>query len=117
MEISFISRKLEKDFNEEIRLVRVHGTKRAEKIRRRMAELRAAITLYDLWPPKSGPSRCHELTMGNRTGKFHLTVDLDHPYRLLFIPANNPIPTYADGGLDWSKVTAITILGVENTHE
>jgi len=25
-------------------------------------------------------------------------------------------PTLADGGLDWSKVTAIKILGVEDTH-
>ncbi len=117
MEISFISKKLEKEFNEGARLVKAHGPKRAEKIRRRMAALRAAVTLCDFWPPKSGPSRCHELAEGDRKGKFHLTVDLDHPYRLLFIPANDPIPTHADGGLDWSKVTAITILGVENTHE
>jgi proteic killer suppression protein len=117
LEISFISRKLEKEFNEGARLVKTHGPKRAEKIGRRVAELRAAITLHDLWPPKSGPSRCHELAEGNRKGKFHLSVDLDHPYRLIFTPAHDPIPTHDDGGLDWSKVTAITILGVENTHE
>lgn len=117
MEISFISKKLEKEFNEGTRLVKVHGPRRAKKIRIRLAELQAAITLYDFWPPKRGLSRCHELAVGDRKGKFHLTVDLDHPYRLLFIPANDPIPTHADGGLDWSKVTAVTILGVEDTHE
>ena len=118
MEISFISKKLEKEFNEGARLVKAHGPKRAEKIRRRMAVLRAAVTLCDFWPPKSGPSRCHELAEGDRKGKFHLSVDLDYPYRLIFTPAHDPIPTHADGGgLDWSKVTAVTILGVENTHE
>lgn len=118
MEISFISKKLEKEFNEGARLVKAHGPERAEKIRRRMAELRAAVTLCDFWPPKKKPSRCHELAEGDRKGKFHLSVDLDYPYRLIFTPAHDPIPTHADGGgLDWSKVTAVTILGVENTHE
>ena len=117
MEISFISKKLEKEFNEGARLVKVHGPERAKKIRIRLAELRAAVTLYDFWPPKKKPSRCHELAEGDRKGKFHLSVDLDYPYRLIFTPAHDPIPTHADGGLDWSKVTAVTILGVENTHE
>lgn len=117
MEISFISRKLEKEFNEGARLVKTHGPERAKKIGTRMAAIRAAVTLLDFWPPKTGPSRCHELTEGKRKGKFHLSVDLDHPYRLIFTPAHDPIPTHDDGGLDWSKVTAVTILGVENTHE
>lgn len=46
-----------------------------------------------------------------------LSLDLDHPYRLIFEPANEPIPTKPDGGLDWNKVTAVRILGVEDTHE
>jgi len=117
LDISFISRKLEKEFNEWARLVKVYGTKRADKIRKRMTELKAAESLYDLWPPKSGPSRCHELAEGKRKGKYHLSVDLDHPYRLIFIPSHDPIPVHDDGGLDWSKVTAVIILGAENTHE
>ena len=117
MEVSFNNKRLEKEFNEGARLDKVHGTKRAGKIRKRMAALRAAVSLKDFLPPKSGPSRCHELAEGDRKGKFHLSVDLDHPYRLIFTPAHDPIPTHEDGGLDWSKVTAITILRVENTHE
>ena len=57
--------------------------------------------------------RCHELTQ-NRAGTF--SVDLDYPYRLLFAPAHNPVPTKADGGIDWGAVTTIEILEVENTH-
>ena len=56
----------------------------------------------------------HELTAGKRSGK--LSVDLDHPYRLIFIPDNDPVPRRADGELDWSQVTAIKIIGVEDTH-
>ena len=114
MDISFKTRKLEKDFNEGSQLNKKHGTCRAQKIRVRMAEFREARTLKDFWPPKSGPARCHELS-GNRKGE--LSVDLDHPYRLIFIPAHTPVPKLADGGLDWSLITAIKIQGVEDTHE
>ncbi|RLC11426.1 MAG: killer suppression protein [Deltaproteobacteria bacterium] len=115
MNISFKNKKLAKSFNEGEQLEKIHGTKRARKIRIRLAELRAAKSLMDFWPPKSGPSRCHELTQGRRRGQ--LSMDLDHPYRLIFIPDHGPVPRHEDGGLDWSLVTAITILGVEDTHE
>ena len=104
-----------KQFTEESDLDRVHGSKRARKIRERMAELRAAKTLGDLGPPKSPPARCHELTLGKRKGQ--LSVDLDHPYRLILVPDHVPTPWREEGGLDWPQVTAIKILGVENTHE
>ena len=44
------------------------------------------------------------------------SVDLDHPYRLIFEP-EEPIPRKDDGGIDWSQVTTVVILGVEDTHE
>jgi len=115
LDISFKNAKLEKDFNEGKQLEKVHGSLRAKKIRIRLAELRAAVSLYVFWPPKSPPSRCHELTQGERKGQ--LSVDLDHPYRLIFVPNHNPVPVKPDGGLDWKQVTAILITGVEDTHE
>jgi plasmid maintenance system killer protein len=114
MDISFRNAKLAKSFNEGKELERVHGPLRAKKIRIRMNELRAAQSLMDFWPPKSPPGRCHELTEGQRAGQ--LSVDLDHPYRLIFVPDHDPVPVHGEGGLDWSKVTAIKILGVEDTH-
>jgi len=115
MNIRFKHRRLLKEFNEGALLERVHGASRAKKIRIRMKEFRAASTLMDFWPPKSSPGRCHELTQGRRAGQ--LSVDLDHPYRLIFVPDHNPVPLRDDGGLDWSKVTAIMILGIEDTHD
>jgi proteic killer suppression protein len=114
LDINFKNRKMEKLFNEGKMLEKEHGTKRARKIRVRLAALRAAESLMDFWPPKSPPERCHELR-GHGINKF--SMDLDHPYRLIFISDNDPVPLKKDGGLDWSRITAIKILGVENTHE
>lgn len=44
-------------------------------------------------------------------------MDLVHPYRLIFEPANEPAPLLSDGGLDWDRVTAVRIIGVDDTHE
>jgi proteic killer suppression protein len=114
VDISFKNRKLAKSFNEGQQLVKIHGKLRANKICVRMKALRAAASLRDFWPPKSPPERCHELTEGKRSGQ--LSVDLDHPYRSIFVPDHDPVPKDEDGGLDWSQVTAIKILGVEDTH-
>jgi proteic killer suppression protein len=51
---------------------------------------------------------------GSRQGQ--LSVDLDHPYRLLFIPANNPVPQKSSGGLAWEQVTEIEIVEIADTH-
>ena len=112
MDILFKVRKFEKQCNDFERLKKDHGERRAKLIRRRLDELWAANFLQVM---RTLPqSRCHELK-GIRAGQ--LSVDLDDPYRLIFKVANNPIPTKPDGGLDWTRVTAIEILGVEDTHE
>jgi plasmid maintenance system killer protein len=106
VDISFQSRKMAKEFNAQAQLVRRYGPRRAKLIRRRLDELRAAETLEVMSTiPRA---RCHELHQ-NLAGK--LAVDLDHPYRLIFEPAHDPIPRKDDdGGLDWKRVTAIRIL-------
>ena len=114
MEITFKTKKLEKVFNQSRQLEALHGAKRGRKIRIRLQEFRAAETLMDFWPPKSPPGRCHELTEGKRNGQ--LSVDLDHPYRLIFVPDHDPVPQKSDGGLDWAQVTTIKIICVEDTH-
>jgi len=93
-------------------LIKSYGSKRARKIQLRLAQLSAAEQLEDL---RNLPGRCHELK-GNKRGQ--LSLDLDHPYRLIFKPADNP-PAIKDddGGIDWKRVKKITILGVEDTHE
>ncbi len=46
-----------------------------------------------------------------------LSLDLDHPYRLIFEPNHDPRPLRAEGDLDWSLVTSVRINGVEDTHD
>ena len=111
MEILFQNNQLRKVFNGHKLLVRRFGAIQAKLIQRRLAEIRAANTLEDL---RTLPQvRCHELKE-NRAGQ--ISVDVQHPYRLLFECANDPIPHKPDGGLDWEQVTAIVVLGVEDTH-
>jgi len=87
------------------------GHKMAGKLLQRMMELSTVDTLQDVsYLP---PTRCHELA-GERHGQ--LSVDLEHPLRLLFIVANTPVPLKADGGLDWSGVTEIEIIEIADTH-
>lgn len=87
------------------------GEKMCSRIKQRLMELAAAEHLGEIsYLP---PARCHELT--NRKGVF--SVDLEHPYRLLFTPANDPLPKKPDGGIDLRQVTELTIVAIEDTHD
>jgi len=110
MNVSFKSNKLQKVCNMEKEGIRELGPVCAGKLRQRLAELAAAGALSDIsYLP---PPRCHELT--NR-GAF--SVDLAHPYRLLFRPAHDPIPRKTDGGIDLTQVTEVEIISIEDTHD
>lgn len=110
MLIVFANTKMEKLFNSEKDLTRKYG-QQAKKIRVRMAVLRAAANLARV--SNLPPERCHELSEG-RAGQF--AVDLMHPFRLVFEPADEPVPRKADGGIDLALVTKIRILNVEDYH-
>jgi plasmid maintenance system killer protein len=111
MDIVFNNDKFKKECNDQRLLEKSQGAVRAKRIRRRLDDLRSVNVLEDM---RNLPGRCHEL-LYDRAGQ--LSLDLDHPYRLIFEPANEPIPVKADGGLDWKQVTTVRILGVEDTHE
>lgn len=112
MDILFADKKLEKNCNDNRQLQKVYGEKRARKLHQRLDELRAADVLADI--SHLPPPRLHQL-IGDREEQF--SVDVDHPYRLIFVVANNPVPRKKDGGIDLTKVNAILIQGVEDTHE
>jgi plasmid maintenance system killer protein len=110
LKIGFKSGKLEKECNNFGALRKQQGEQRAKVIRKRLDALRAAVMLEDL---RNTPGRLHELA-GDRKGQ--LSFDLDGPYRLIFTPSHNPVPLRPSGGMDWSQITAVTILGIEDTH-
>ena len=113
IDISFASNKLQRQLSEEKAMLKAFGQPRAKRLKVVMTALRAVPHLGVFGPPYSPPHRCHELT-GNRKGT--LSLDLDGPYRLIIRPIDNPLPERPEGGLDWHRVTAIKILGVEDTH-
>ena len=113
MDIEFTSKKLAKEMNEAKAMQKAHGSKRSRILKIVMTALRAAPTLAVFAPPYSPPHRCHELT-GNRKGQ--LSLDLDGQFRLIFKSQHNPAPMRPEGGLDWAQVTAIKIIGVDDTH-
>lgn len=112
MEVAFKTSKLQKMCFSETQLLKKFGKICANKIWSRLDDLQAASTLEDF---KSLPGRCHELK-DNRKGQ--LTLDLEHPLRLVFKPSNNDIQNRReDNGLDWSSVTSVEVIDVEDTHD
>jgi len=111
LDIVFGSKKFKKECNDQKLLIKSYGEVMAKRIGRRLADLRAADNLETM---RYLPGRCHELR-GSRA--YSLSLDLEHPYRLIFEPEHEPLPRKADGGLNWSQVTVIRIIGVEDTHD
>ncbi|HLA83197.1 MAG TPA: hypothetical protein VJL29_00255 [Thermoguttaceae bacterium] len=110
MEISFATSKLAKLCNSESKLRGTYGPRQASLIQQRLVDLSAADTLNLM---KALPGRCHQLTQ-NLDGLF--AVDLVHPDRLVFRPDHDPLPQLPGGGLDWSKVAKIEIIGIGDYH-
>jgi plasmid maintenance system killer protein len=110
VDILFKSKKLAKECSDSTAMKRRWGASQAAKLRQRLDDLRAAPCLGTM---RHLPGRCHEL-VGDRAGQIYL--DLVHPYRLIFEPAEGVRPLTTGGGLDWSRVRTIRILAVEDYH-
>jgi len=110
MRISFQSRKLQKATASMGAMQKAYG-EMAVKLAQRLAELGAAASLAEM--SHLPPARCHALA-GDRKGQF--SVDLVHPYRLIFEPDHDPVPLLPDGGIDRTAVTDIVIIEVVDTH-
>jgi toxin HigB-1 len=59
------------------------------------------------------PERYHELRE-DRKGQW--SCDLDHPYHLIFLPQENPIPVNEDGQYVWCEILGIEILEIADYH-
>ena len=110
MHVSFVSDKLERQFQTEKSLVRAFGD-RAKRIMMRLDLLKAAKCLADV--PSTPPPRRHELK-GDRAGCF--AVDVTGNWRLVFRPNPHLAPLAPDGGYYLQAITAITVIVVEDYH-
>ncbi len=108
-----ISKKLKRDIEDDAKRKKRFGVEMAHKIKLRMDALRAADSLVVFWPPYFGPERCHELK-GDLSGTF--SMDLKHPYRLLFIPVDLEEGGAEDEKKRWQSIKSIEVKGIEDTH-
>jgi proteic killer suppression protein len=114
MKVEAATKKLAKSLSDS-RRVRVYGVDQARKIALRLTALKGAASLADFWPPGTPPERCHLLTE-NFKGLF--SMDLKHPYRLLFRPSGLAPDAEFESELQrWQAIQSIVIEGIEDTHE
>ncbi len=109
IDISFADKKLARSCETERECTRRFGVN-GRRVQRRLAELRAADVLADL---QRAPGSLHAL-QGDRLGQYALSVL--EPFRLIFAPADDPIPLTADGGVDTKLVKSVRVLEVTDYH-
>lgn len=105
MNIIYRKKKLKKQAEEPKELVKAHGSN-AKQVKMRLEDLKAAANLEVIG--KIPGTRCHQLS--GKDYKGYLAVNITGNRRLIFKPNHDPKPAKEDGGLDWSQVTAITIV-------
>jgi len=89
--------------------VRKLGKPCSRKLRTRLADLSAAVNVRELEAGRPHPLK------GDRSGQFSL--DMQGGIRLVFEPANNPVPHHPDGGIDWNQVTRVRIVFIGDYHD
>ena len=112
MEIYYVKRKLEKQCNSEKEAIKEWGPTVAKKLMQRLSQLAAFDNLAMV--SHLPPLRLHQLS-GNRKEQFGVDV-IKNSFRIVLLPANEPLPLLDDGGVDKAKVTEIMILEVTNYH-
>lgn len=111
MKITFADKKLAKLANDDRKMLNALGNPRAKILRRRLTQLQDATTLEEV---RNLPGNYHELR-NDRKGQW--SCDLDQPYRLIFTPHENPIPTNADGQYIWLEITGVEVIAIINYHK
>jgi len=109
MEIIFSKDDLQKLCESSRVMERHFGKACANKLKRRLADLQAAVTLKDVTA-----GRPHPLER-DRHGEFAL--DLHRACRLVFESADDPIPYNIDGTIAWDEVTKVCIVFIGDYHD
>lgn len=110
MKINFKTNKLKKQLTIPKEMAKAFGQV-SKMINQRMKELKAADNLEVM---RTIPAaKCHELTQ-NRKGQ--LAVKVSGNYRLIFIPDHDPVPSNDDGGMDWTSITIIEVIEIDDYH-
>ena len=106
MEISYANSRIQKICTDVKVARKVLGKAGTEVLQERLQQMHDAENLEKL---RFSPGAWHELA-GDRKGQ--LACSLLKRVRLIFEPANDPLPVKPDGGLNWPEVTAIVNLEI-----
>lgn len=109
MEIRFKDKQLRELCEKRAVAAKKLGAIGARKLQSRLADIAAASRVSDLIAGNPHPLK------GNRHGQFAL--DLAGGWRLVFAPANEPIPRRDDASVDWSAVTIVCIEYIGDYHD
>ncbi|MCD6578348.1 killer suppression protein HigA [bacterium] len=110
MEVYFKTKKMAKIFSKMEELKKRYGFKMAGKIIKRLDDMKAAENLEVLF---TLPGNHHPLK-GDKKGQF--ACYLEHPYRLVYEPGNEPLPINENNELIYSKITIVNIIKIEDYH-
>ena len=110
MDISYASSRIRKICTDDKTAKKELGNDGAKVLKQRLEQMQDVDNLEQL---RHAAGDWHELK-GNRKGQ--LACSLHGLYRLVFTPANDPLPTKQDGGLDWTQVTAVINIEVLDYH-
>ncbi len=109
MDIAFSSPDLQALCEQQRLMTKQLGDNCSRKLRTRIADIRAAATVAELTAGHPHPLK------GDRAGEFAL--DLHGGKRLVFEPANIPVPKHEDNSISWDLVTKIRIVFIGDYHD
>jgi toxin HigB-1 len=107
VELAFAKKSLRQLCESETKAIRDLGVKVAGLLKRRLADLRAATSVKDL---VAGRPR------GRESGR-EISIDLCQGVCIVLCANHNNIPKLETGDTDWSRVTRVKILRIEDTHD
>ncbi|MBC8487641.1 MAG: type II toxin-antitoxin system RelE/ParE family toxin [Bacteroidetes bacterium] len=110
MIITFTDKKLKKYANNKKLAVQKMGAKRAKLYQIRLDDMIDAENFTDL---EHLPGRFHQL---KENRKDEWSCDLDHPYRLIFTPTEEPIPKDEDGKQILIEINSLKIIEIIDYH-
>ena len=106
MELAFATKSLRSVCESAEEARRKLGSAVSEKLKRRLADLRAAVSAQDLIAG-------HPCELDGARQR-RIALQLTNGYRLLLCPNHSVPPKLESGKLDWAKVSRVKLLRVES---
>lgn len=110
MNITFANKKLKDWANNYATAQKKMGPERAKKYHQRIGDMLDIESFAEL---ETLPGRFHPLS-ADRNGQW--ACDLDHPYRLIFEPADDPLPRDQAGNLVLKELRIVDIIEIVDYH-